>query len=232
MPPAPPAAAAAAAAVPRESAAAAAPPPPPPPHFDPSLHAQFLDPRRSLGKWTIDSERFCLQRTLGGGSYKEGPSCTSLSLFLLTSPSPRCSFSLSFILSRSLSFSRSTLSFVPSPSPPSSYTHTHSPLALAPSTSLPSPFPLPTHSTHTISAVATAFDRSQNTLVAVAKIRGVFTDINDARRILREIRILRQLKHHRIVNLLEVSVCVCAHFFLPSRSVDHPVNSTFNPPPP
>ena len=93
--------------------------------------------------------------------------------------------------------------------------------------------PLPSsHSTHTISAVATAFDRSQNTLVAVAKIRGVFTDINDARRILREIRILRQLKHHRIVNLLEVSVCVCAHVFLPSRSVDHPVNSTFNPPPP
>ena len=134
VPPAPPAAAAAAAAVPRESAAAAAPPPPPPPHFDPSLHAQFLDPRRSLGKWTIDSERFCLQRTLGGGSYKEGPSCTSLSLFLLTSPSPRCSFSLSFILSRSLSLSLAllSLSFLLLLPPPLTLTHTPLSLSLPP----------------------------------------------------------------------------------------------------
>jgi serine/threonine protein kinase len=52
--------------------------------------------------------------------------------------------------------------------------------------------------------VATAYDKQTESLVVVAKICGVFDDLQDARRILREIRILRQLKHERIVKLLDV----------------------------
>ena len=113
------AAAAAGAAVVRP---ATPPPPPPPLPYDPALHRNFLSPDRHKGPWVI-SDRFVLQRSVGGGSYKE---------------------------------------------------------------------------------VATAWDRTTESLVVVAKICGVFDDLQDARRILREIRILRQLKHERIVKLLDV----------------------------
>jgi len=52
--------------------------------------------------------------------------------------------------------------------------------------------------------VISALDTSNGKKVAIKKIPRVFDDVVDAKRILREIRLLRQLKHENIINIVDI----------------------------
>lgn len=49
-----------------------------------------------------------------------------------------------------------------------------------------------------------AIDRTTNNKVAIKKVDQVFDDLVDGKRILREIALLRRLKHETIVNIIEI----------------------------
>mmetsp|Transcript_13021 Transcript_13021/g.1992 ORF Transcript_13021/g.1992 Transcript_13021/m.1992 type:complete len:95 (-) Transcript_13021:344-628(-) len=52
--------------------------------------------------------------------------------------------------------------------------------------------------------VISAFDRRTNTKVAIKKVAKAFEDLIDAKRILREIKLLMFLDHENVISLLDI----------------------------
>jgi mitogen-activated protein kinase 1/3 len=61
--------------------------------------------------------------------------------------------------------------------------------------------------------VAAAFDQKGNRKVAIKQVANVFDDDVDALRVLREIKLLRHLRHPNIVKLYEIEEPISAESF-------------------
>jgi mitogen-activated protein kinase 1/3 len=61
-------------------------------------------------------------------------------------------------------------------------------------------------------SVMEAFDTKTKQYVAIKRIMNLFQDLSDSKRIIRELRILRQLEHPNIIKILNVIVPTSENF--------------------